>query len=61
MIFTPAPPSRAASAPPARLGLVVGTDVMHHTGHHAWLRLVPDKITSWDFRKKVSFEDYDFG
>src|SRR5258705_8290542 len=29
--------------------------VMHHTGHHAWLRLVPDKITSWDFRKKVSF------
>jgi hypothetical protein len=38
-----------------------GTGVMHHTGHHAWLRLVPDKITSWDFRKKVSFEDYDFG
>jgi len=31
------------------------------SGHHAWLRLVPDKITSWDFRKKVSFEDYDFG
>jgi hypothetical protein len=20
-------------------------------GRHAWLRLVPDKITSWDFRK----------
>jgi hypothetical protein len=38
-----------------------GAGVMHHTGHHAWLRLVPDKITSWDFRKKVSFEDYDFG
>jgi hypothetical protein len=38
-----------------------GADVMHHTGHHAWLRLVPDEITSWDFRKKVSFEDYDFG
>jgi len=38
-----------------------GTEVMHHTGHHAWLRLVPDKITSWDFRKKVSFEDYDCG
>ncbi|HWN00957.1 MAG TPA: pyridoxamine 5'-phosphate oxidase family protein [Streptosporangiaceae bacterium] len=38
-----------------------GVGVMHHTGHHAWLRLVPDKITSWDFRKKVSFEDYDFG
>ena len=32
-----------------------GTDVMHHTGHHAWLRLAPDKITSWDFRKKAAF------
>jgi hypothetical protein len=38
-----------------------GTDVMHHTGHHAWLRMIPDTITSWDFRKKVSAEDYDFG
>jgi hypothetical protein len=28
-----------------------GADVMHHDGRHAWLRLVPDKITSWDFRK----------
>lgn len=24
---------------------------MHHDGRHAWLRLVPEKITSWDFRK----------
>ena len=24
--------------------------VMHHDGRHAWLRLLPDKITSWDFR-----------
>jgi hypothetical protein len=42
---------------------VPGTDVMHHTGHHAWLRLAPVKITSWDFRKKVSFESdaFDFG
>lgn len=24
---------------------------VHHDGRHAWLRLVPDKITSWDFRK----------
>jgi hypothetical protein len=40
-----------------------GTDVMHHTGHHGWLRLVPDKITSWDFRKKVASRDdaFDFG
>ena len=28
-----------------------GGDTMHHDGRHAWLRLVPDKITSWDFRK----------
>jgi hypothetical protein len=27
------------------------TGAMHHDGRHAWLRLVPDKITSWDFRK----------
>jgi hypothetical protein len=24
---------------------------MVHDGRHAWLRLVPEKITSWDFRK----------
>lgn len=24
---------------------------MHHDGRHAWLRVVPDKIVSWDFRK----------
>jgi len=28
-----------------------GRDEMQHDGRHAWLRLVPDKITSWDFRK----------
>jgi hypothetical protein len=25
--------------------------VVEHDGRHAWLRLAPDKITSWDFRK----------
>lgn len=24
---------------------------VHHDGRHAWLRLTPDKIVSWDFRK----------
>jgi Pyridoxamine 5'-phosphate oxidase len=24
---------------------------MHHDGRHAWLRLTPEKIVSWDFRK----------
>ena len=26
-------------------------DVMHHDGRHAWLRLVPQTVTSWDFTK----------
>ncbi|MEU0830212.1 pyridoxamine 5'-phosphate oxidase family protein [Streptomyces sp. NPDC005969] len=28
-----------------------GMDVMPHDGRHAWLRLTPEAITSWDFRK----------
>jgi hypothetical protein len=28
----------------------LGGDVMHHDGRHARLKLVPDKLTSWDFR-----------
>jgi Pyridoxamine 5'-phosphate oxidase len=24
---------------------------MYHDGRHAWLRVTPEKITSWDFRK----------
>lgn len=28
-----------------------GTPVMPHDGRHAWLRLTPQAITSWDFRK----------
>ncbi len=24
---------------------------MHHDGRHAWLRVTPRKIVSWDFRK----------
>ena len=24
---------------------------MFHDGRHAWLRMTPEKITSWDFRK----------
>ncbi|MFF8916984.1 pyridoxamine 5'-phosphate oxidase family protein [Streptomyces sp. NPDC015032] len=26
-------------------------DTMPHDGRHAWLRLTPETITSWDFRK----------
>ncbi|MFB7937576.1 pyridoxamine 5'-phosphate oxidase family protein [Streptomyces sp. NPDC056049] len=28
-----------------------GLDSMPHDGRHAWLRLTPDAIVSWDFRK----------
>jgi hypothetical protein len=28
-----------------------GGGVLQHDGRHGWLRLVPDRITSWDFRK----------
>ncbi|WP_223773407.1 pyridoxamine 5'-phosphate oxidase family protein [Streptomyces sp. 135] len=28
-----------------------GLDEMPHDGHHAWIRLTPDAIASWDFRK----------
>ena len=24
---------------------------MHHDGRHAWLKVTPSKIVSWDFRK----------
>lgn len=28
-----------------------GMEEMPHDGRHAWLRLTPDTVTSWDFRK----------
>jgi Pyridoxamine 5'-phosphate oxidase len=58
---TGAPDARLAEPERLYARKYEGTDVMYHTGQHAWLRLVPGKITSWDFRKKVSVEDYDFG
>jgi PPOX class probable F420-dependent enzyme len=27
---------------------------VHHDGRHAWLRITPEKIQSWDFRKAMS-------
>ncbi len=40
-------------AGPERLmaGKYFGSDQMIHDGRHAWLRVTPRKITSWDFRK----------
>ncbi|MFI9151250.1 pyridoxamine 5'-phosphate oxidase family protein [Streptomyces sp. NPDC053367] len=31
-----------------------GIDELPHDGRHAWLRLVPDAVRSWDFRKLAS-------
>jgi hypothetical protein len=28
-----------------------GLDAMPHDGRHAWLRLTPERIVSWSFRK----------
>jgi hypothetical protein len=28
-----------------------GSDTMHHDGRHAWLKVVTEKASSWDFRK----------
>ncbi len=38
---------------PERLfaGKYIGTDTMIHDERHAWLRLTPERIVSWDFRK----------
>jgi hypothetical protein len=29
----------------------LGQDEMFHDGRHAWMRITPTKIASWDFRK----------
>jgi hypothetical protein len=29
-----------------------GTDRFHYDGRHAWLRLQPSTVRSWDFRKQ---------
>ncbi|MEV6317737.1 pyridoxamine 5'-phosphate oxidase family protein [Streptomyces sp. NPDC051776] len=34
-----------------------GLDTMPHDGRHAWLRLTPDAVASWDFRKMASPEE----
>jgi len=36
---------------PAFMRKNFGVDEMFHDGRHAWLRVTPTKIASWDFRK----------
>jgi hypothetical protein len=40
-------------APERAFGLKYADGDFSHDGGHAWLRLVPEKIVSWDFRKLV--------
>jgi hypothetical protein len=35
----------------------LGGDVFGADGRHAWLRLRPEKVTSWDFRKNPALRD----
>ena len=36
-----------------------GSEEMMHDGRHAWLRITPAKITSWDFRKLATLRQRD--
>jgi hypothetical protein len=30
-----------------------GSGQIYHDGRHAWLRITPEKVVSWDFRKML--------
>ncbi len=45
------PASQAASQADGASQAVGTAPGMVHDGRHAWLRITPDKIVSWDFRK----------
>jgi hypothetical protein len=45
------PNGELAAIEPAFAKKNFGIDEMFHDGRHAWLRVTPSKIASWDFRK----------
>ena len=45
------PADELSSLEPVFAAKYFGMDQMFHDGRHAWLRVVPTKIVSWDFRK----------
>jgi hypothetical protein len=47
-------PNEALVAPEQAFGQKYANGKFAYDGGHAWLRLVPDKIVSWDFRKIMS-------
>ena len=48
------PDDELAAVEPAFARKNFGLDEMFHDGRHAWLRVTPTKIASWDFRKLAS-------
>jgi Pyridoxamine 5'-phosphate oxidase len=44
-------PSDELAEPERLFGDKYSGGTFHHDGRHAWVRIVPDKIVSWDFRK----------
>jgi hypothetical protein len=44
-------PNRELDGPEQLFADKYGDGQVHHDGRHAWLRLTPEKIVSWDFRK----------
>ncbi len=46
-----AAPEPQLEEPERRFGAKYSGGAFHPDGRHAWLRLVPDKVVSWDFRK----------
>jgi hypothetical protein len=46
-------PNSALVAPERAFGQKYGSGEFSYDGAHAWLRLVPDKVVSWDFEKVV--------
>ena len=47
----PAPPGRGARPPRRSARKSAGGDEFPPDGRHGWLRVDPDKMVSWDFRK----------
>jgi Pyridoxamine 5'-phosphate oxidase len=48
---TGGPDDALAAIEPVFAGKYMGGEQMYHDGRHAWLRVKPAKIASWDFRK----------
>jgi Pyridoxamine 5'-phosphate oxidase len=44
-------PVEELETPERLFGVKYADGRMHHDGRHAWLRIIPQKIVSWDFRK----------